>query len=277
MHHKKLAIFASALGFVALCSIAFVPPEFPRVPELVGFCFILGTMYTQVTLAAAWMAFGPLPFLWRLPLSLASVASLILAFGVNLSLYDGPGWELIIVLGGCLLAQWLIAQVPLWGLGLAYGVRVLHPSQLQRQPDPRERQFGIRELLIFTTIIGVILGLGRALVANMPRTVGVDHAVGIFAFLSVAAILLSMPLLIAGLLPHYWRRAIAIGLLVIVAATIGELPLLNSTVGPAGGPDASHLALINAFTSAWVLVYIVVIRRAGYRLGIGSVRHDTAV
>lgn len=126
---------------------------------------------------------------------------------------------MLIVLAACLLGQWFVAQLPLWGLGVAYGLRLQHPDQAQTPVDPRDRQFGIRELLIFTTIIAVILGIGRVVVASLPRSILGDEEAGIFVFLAVAAVLFALPLLVAGLLPRYAGLAVAIGLAVIAIAS----------------------------------------------------------
>ena len=34
--------------------------------------------------------------------------------------------EIAIILGGCMLGQWLLVQIPLWALSVGYGVRLRH-------------------------------------------------------------------------------------------------------------------------------------------------------
>lgn len=271
-HHRKLATFVGLPSLAALAVIALTPPEPRGLPDAFGFCLMLGTMYAQVTLLAAWMAFGPLPLLWRLPLSLVAVLCLIVATGINLMLYHRSEFEMLIVLAGCLLGQWFIAQLPLWGLGLAYGLRLQHLDEINRAIDPRDRQFGIRELLIFTTIIAVILGIGRVVVARLPRSFVGNDEIGIFIFLAVAAVFFALTLLVAGLLPRYAGLALAIGVLAIAFVTLAEAPLMDTLVRRRGGPETWHLALINAGTASWILAYVYAIRRAGYRLGISPVQ-----
>lgn len=226
--------------------------------------FFLGSLFGHATLAAGWAALGPGWLLVRIPLSLVWVAGLIGAMLINLALHDGPDGELAII-GVGLLGQWLIVQVPLWALVLFFGARLRHRSEERGTFDPKERQFGIRQLLLFTTLIAVLLAIGRLLVASLGKYFNLGHEGPIFIFLAVAAIAMTLPVLLAALLRR-WAVPATIGMLLLVGlAAAAEVPLL-SKFHRGVGPDIWHFFWINAFASLWIVVVSLVVQLSGYRL-----------
>ena len=238
--------------------------------EYVAIGFLLGTMFGQGTLVSAWTAFGPAPLVWRLPLSLLWLVLLVGALAVSVARSGGPNVEAIVVIGGCLVGQWLLVQVPLWCLRLGYGVRLRHVDDTGFLLDPRDRQFGIRQLMIFTTIIAVILGAGRFLVTRLAPhlTLGTSGDGPLFIFLAVAAIIVTLPLMLAALLPRLAVPAVISILVLVGLLTAWEIPLLSRFHGGGGRPDTMHMVAINSVTAAWVLAVVVIVRFNGYRLSL---------
>ncbi|HUE72282.1 MAG TPA: hypothetical protein VMP01_15465 [Pirellulaceae bacterium] len=245
--------------------LAFIDPDPPgRLGEYIGIGFFLGTMFGQTTVASAWTAFGPAPLVWRLPLSFLWVVMLAMAIGINVGMRGGPD-EAYFVIGACLIGQWFLVQLPLWGLAMGYGLRLRHRDDANMTSDPRERQFGIRQLLIITTIVAVVFGIGRLIVPNL--NIGSSGEPAIFIFLAVAAIVITLPLLLASLLPRLALPGTLVTLVLIGLATAWELPMLRSAgVGSRGGPDAMHFVWINAITTMWLLALVLVVRWNGYTL-----------
>jgi hypothetical protein len=223
---------------------------------------LIGTMFGQTTIAGAWAALGPYPLLKRLPLSLVWIAVLLLAVAINMTLYDGPGADFIFLWGTCLYGQWLLIQAPLWALAIFGGLRLTHEGDA-RPPGRADRQFGIGQLIVFTTIVAVLLGIGRVIAQNLGFRTGGETPV--FAFLAVAATVTTVPLPLAVLLKRRGLLALALALLLLAGFTFWELPLLKS-MSPGGGPDFWHLAWINGTSAAWVLTIAGILRRGGYRL-----------
>src|SRR5688572_15227013 len=89
------------LGFSWLL-LAAVEPNGPGPLDYVLIGYLIGTLFGQATLASAWMALGPLPLLWRLPLSLSWVAALAIAFIVNVSNSRGPNLQIALIAAGCI-------------------------------------------------------------------------------------------------------------------------------------------------------------------------------
>jgi hypothetical protein len=238
--------------------------------ETLSIGFFLGTMLGQATLAAAWAPLGPGLLVWRLPLSLIWVALLALGIAINLGLHrGGPPGDFVILMGLCLLGQWVLLQFPLWGLALGYGIHLRHADDAL-ESDRRQRQFGIRQLIIVTAIVGVTLGMGRMLVARFATQIDlVNRETPLFIFLGVAAVVLTLPLMLATLMQRFMIPGLAIAILLIVIVTACELPLLKLFhAGP--GPKAVDFISINAFTSLIMLIVLGTVRWCGYSLTTSS-------
>ena len=251
------------LSWLLLAAVNPAGPSGPFERVLVG--YLIGTMFGQATLAAAWTALGPAPLLWRLPLSLGWIAALVLALLFNFQVSNhGPDLGVVLIIGSCLTGQWLLVQAPTWGLAVGYGVRLRHGSD---PPESiRELQFGIRQLMILTAIVAVVLGVGRVAIARAISQMGEGDSerAAVFAFLAVAGIVMTLPLLMAVLLPRWAWLATIVVLALIAIGTWYELPLVMMTHSLPGGPDIWHLTFINAFQALWVVVIAGLLRLCGY-------------
>jgi hypothetical protein len=262
----RVLLWTGPLIFISWLSLAFLDPD-PGggVYETIVLGYFLGSLFGHATLAAAWAALGPGPLLWRMPLSLVWVTMLAVAIGINVGVNGGPN-EAPIVIGSCLLGQWLLLQLPLWALALGFKLHLRHADELNQGFDPRQWQFGIRQLIITTAIVGVVFGIGRLVVTNLSERLNLVSGEGpIFIFLALAAIVLTLPLLLAALMRRWALPGALVVLVLIGAATAWELPLLQS-VHKGAGPGTVDLAAINAFTAAVVLLVASGVRLSGYSL-----------
>lgn len=122
--------------------------------------------------------------------------------------------------------------------------------------------------MVFTTIIAVMLGAGRFAVLHLSPVSDVQNGIPLFIFLACAAIIVTLPLILASLLPRFAIPAVAVALLLAGILTAFEIPLLNRFQRvTGGGPDTLHIVFINGFTSAWVLIIVLIVRTSGYRFG----------
>lgn len=235
----------------------------PRETMSLGYFF--GSLFGHATLAAAWAAFGPGRLLWRIPLSLVWLFLLAIGVQINIVINGGPQ-EGAVVLGACLLGQWLLLQIPLWGLALGLRMRLRHADEIEQAFDPRQWQFGIRQLIIITAVVGVMFGVGRMVLTSFgDRFTIAGHLMPFLGFLAAAAIVLMLPLLLAGLMRRLAVPGVLLALALIAGATFLEFPLLTSVVR-GGGPEPVHLAAINAFSAAMVMAIVTVVRLNGYSL-----------
>jgi len=259
------------LILIGLLPLAILWPNGPREHVTVG--ILLGTMFGHTSIASAWIALGPGHLIWRGLLSLGWVAMLLITFALNVAFRDHGDDELVPLLAVCLLGQWVVMQSPLWGLALGYGLRMSLQEERNRVLDHRARQFGIRQLMIVTAIVAIVLGIGRAVVTNMSQ-MSAGRETAIFAFLGAAAVIMTLPLLMAALLRRWAIPAVVVVLALVGLATYWELSLLKAfQLG--GGPTVVDLMWINFVTSAWVLAFVLSARLSGYGLTVAPSREST--
>lgn len=265
MHVSRYRVFiwASLLVLVNWMTLALLDPD-PPGQSTARLGYFLGSLFAHATLAAAWTAYGPLPLLWRLPLSLAWIGSLFIAVSINIGLNGGPTGAVYVV-GGCLLGQWVLLQIPLWALVLGMRLRLRHVDHDLEHRDSGQRQFSIRQLLVITAITAVVLSIGRVFVDNIP----VGRETPIFIFLAVAAIVTTLPLLLAALMKRMAVAGVLSALVLIGVVTAWELPLLRTLTG-SRGPQTSDFIAINASSAAVILIIAGTIRLGGYCLYVGG-------
>jgi hypothetical protein len=252
------------LVVVGLLLLVFLPPGYL---DHTGVCYLFGTVFGQATLAAAWTAFGPLPLLWRLPLSLLWVSALVAANAFNSVLYCDGLFDFDYVLAGCLGGQYALLQLPFWGLALTCGLRLQYHGANSPRPSARELQFGIRQLMILTAVVAVLLGAGRHVFTYVYPTAENQVSTTVFmVFLCVAAILVTVPLILVALLPRFAIPAVATVLVLTGLFTAFEHPLYYR-LDSSGLPSGLYFVFINGFTSAWILVIALLVRISGYRFG----------
>jgi hypothetical protein len=72
-----------------------------------------------------------------------------------------------LILGTTLLGEWMVLQIPLWALAIGYGIRLRHRDDVEQRDSNSSRQFGIRQLMILTASVAIVLGVGRALFSQI--------------------------------------------------------------------------------------------------------------
>jgi hypothetical protein len=268
---RKLGAFAIAAVLIGAgqVSLAVVPVTGGGTIDFEMFIvgYLIGSVFGHAIASSAWIALGPFPIFVRAPLSLLWSAVTALAFAINVSFYSPQSSEVIYVMALCIGGIWVVAQSPFWCLRWIGGVCLRDQADAATIGAPP--QYGIRQLLIFTFLVAIVFGLGRALLPLLPQLSGINRRgeAGIFIGLSVAAVLISLPLAPVIFLSRYALAATAGVLALIVLATWWELPLFNQVFkGPGGGPVFMHFVWMNVFTTGWLLAIGLTIRYAGYRL-----------
>ena len=257
---------ACGWGFVALAPLPGMPPE--RI--IVG--LLLGTVYGHATLAAAGTAIGPFRFRYRLPLALVCLGGMFAALVILTTHSPIAGTMLI---GVSMFVQWSLVQVPLWCLVWWNGLRIQHALAVAPTRSVPSGQFGIRQLMIFTAVVAVLLGVGRMLVIvvdwNRALPGVVVHEAPIFGFIVLVNTLYALPLALAVLMRRWNLLAWFIGAAMVAGATQVEVAVIERMIQ--GGPNAELPILLwtmNLCQSAWVVALLAILRVTGYRLATTS-------
>ena len=267
MVSRRYRVFLWAGPLLALSglTLTLLDPDPGRgVPETIGLGYFFGSLFGHTTLAAAWAAFGPGKLLWRGPLSVAWLLLLAVGVQINIVINGGPH-NGAVVLGACMLGLWLLWQLPLWGLALGLRMRLRHADEIEQGFDPRQWQFGIRQLIIITAMVGVTFGVGRMLLTAFGDRFAVGGEGPIILFLATATVVLTLLLLLAGLMRRLAIPGVLLALALIAGATWLEFPLMARLMGGAV-PRGIGLAAINAVSATVVLIIVAIVRLSGYSL-----------
>ena len=143
---------------------------------------------------------------------------------------------------------------------MVFGICLQRIDEVKQESDAVRIRFGIRDLLIVMAVVSVILGTGRIIVPN----VSVRGEGSVFIFLALAAIVLTLPLLLAALMRRMAIPGVMLALVLTAVATAWELPLLESVGG--SGPRTGHFVAINVASAILILVVATIVRMNGYCL-----------
>jgi hypothetical protein len=177
------------LVVLGLVGLAVVHPRDSVNPlALVCTGYLFGTMLSLTTLSAAWAVVGSGKLARRMMLSAILVAAVVVAIVTNMTLHEPSEGALLflIVFGIVLGGQWLFAQVPLWFLAIAHGLRLTSLHGETSDAPRMTRQFGIRQLMMVTAVVAVVLGIGRLLVGWLLRDEGFLNDAGGFSSLALS-------------------------------------------------------------------------------------------
>jgi hypothetical protein len=252
--HFRLFLFAGPIVAIGLVLLAMTGPFGPEVAR----GLFWGVMCGQTTAAAAWCALGPARLAWRLPASLVWIAVLAAIDAFTRRNYLATASHSVSVVME-VLGQWLLIQIVLVSVS-ALGVQLRHRDD-DREIDPRTRQFGIRQLLVATTIVGVTFGVGRFVVTSLG--IHVDVRIPNLVFFVIADPVITLPLLLVSLLPQRALPLTVFVLLLIGLVTAWEAPVFLGITGY----DAKELFIwSNTAACVWILAIVVAVRLSGYRL-----------
>jgi hypothetical protein len=240
----------------------------PSWPNSIAVGLMVGTLFGHVSLSATWCALGPLSLVNRLPMAFAWLAIMVILWGFKLAL--GPSSQSLsdlIELGLAMLTQWLLIQAPMWLLVWLYRVRIDHSDRDEATSRSDDMQFGIRQLLILTALVAVVLGVGRLALGGLQSELSGDSSIGMIALLVVSNALIGLPLVAAVLLRRKTLLAVTASIGLATFVTGLELPLLWLIEQQAlDGYTYLMLCGMNFVQCLWILTAAFILRLAGYGL-----------
>jgi hypothetical protein len=222
--------------------------------------FLLSVPFSQVSILAAWNALGDSQRFLRPIGSILSVLLLwLICFGMPYISGHFPGE--FVVPGIAMFAQWILIQMPLWFVRLKFGWRLGTIDQHTPSDAPSKNvQFGIKHLLIWTTVVGVFLGVAR-IVLRIPE-MHTNDALGFSIFL-LCNCLFVWPTVMAGVMNRWLTSALMAAAGITVVISLAE-PYVFATLL---GTDQTRIFwIVNSIQFVWIAASLLVLRRFGFRL-----------
>lgn len=221
----------------------------------------LGIPFSQVTVLAAWNALGDSQRFLR---PIGSIVWLVLiwliCFGIpDVTFQNPPG---MVVPGMAMFAQWILVQIPLWFVRLKFGWRLGTIDEHAGAGASRSVQFGIRHLLIWMTIVGVILGIARLVLRT--ATFHGNEASGFSIFL-ICNSLFAWSSALSSVLNYrlLWALGAAAGLTVIISLVE---PYVFTTLIGTLPRQRSLFWNVNCVQFVWISGSMLILRQFGFRL-----------
>lgn len=248
-------IVTLALLFALDFSIA----SFLEVKDAMFAGIVIGAVFTQTVLFAVWCTLAPVDFGTRLLSgSLAFVIATICMF--LCAQRDGGGNQVAFTIAGAMFVQWLLYQLPLWHKRL--NGWHLSNGQPQGLESTNEFQFGISQLLTWTTVVAVFLGVMRFLMSSSGERSGSSTLdVELFAIMALGNSLLVLPLIYACFSQQRMMFWSGIAFVWAITLSITQWFLLYHN-----GNEIEFILIINFAQFVTVFSTLLLVRLAGFRL-----------
>lgn len=277
--------FTRELSFILIgcgCLSLFTLPLADRQEEkFIVSVLVSGTVIGQVVALGAALATRRQPWSVRLPYACLWIGAITVSLFVSMlaipQLRQADGFAAFIVAISAMgigIASWATMESTIRGALWIAGRRIERISSATSPIAPR-RQCSLRQLFLATTVISVVLALGRLAHSRLDRNPGLGQVVFpllVVALFGIAWYLHQTLNWLAVLAPRRWQSAIALAAalnLVITPAETLAFMLLSGN----GPPDflvlgyfAGHVLVV----TGWVLTFAATYRLAGYRLTNGT-------
>ena len=255
--NRETKLIIALFGYLTLD--CFVLVLFPIRPPG-GHFFVglaIGSLLAFTILPALWSAFGPGSRIVRWPL--ACLTLVLVPLSLSLS---APSEMTSFLVCQTVIVVLLLLLVTL--LRFLFGIRILKLGEsATMKPHVAVKQYGIRDLMIITAVIAVLLSIGRMIMPFVSR-LPTSNELPVWVFLAFSSCVICVPILFSLLtLRNSFLPTLAL-LGLSILATWNEATLLASL--KLRGPDFFHFAWINFFTILPVLLAAVGLRNCGYRL-----------
>lgn len=228
-----------------------------------------GCGFSVVSLAGLWAVFGPFRFFTRVPLAILLVAFSTLALGSFFLLNErmGTNFEGAILVAITAVLQWMGLLAVFAAARAVTGSMVMSPGTTLANGN-RKAQFGIRQILIWTTGVAIFLAILRLVVSQfMPtgfRWFLIARESSAFALLLGFNLVVTCSITWAVLSRGNLALRLVVALVLVLLATWLEYPTFALVRGPGG--DSAIFWWINGAGALCLLVNLFIVRLCGYRL-----------
>lgn len=261
------------VGGSALVALVVAQPGlFSRWSSLAGQLgggLLMGNLFGTITLVGIWVTFGTATLGGRVGRLVGCCLAIAAAATISAMIGGVPVSRLppiSMLFGVVAIVQCLLVTSLLWILGNASRARLRHLDDLPRSVRATDQQFGIREVLVVTAIIAVLLGAIRLILQLAPGAASpLTQGAIIWGYLVLCNVFIVLPVIVSPLLRRFALTCTLIALVFVGVVTGLEVTALHRIEK---GPDTGWIvfSLANYVQSAWVLLALGVLRYGGYRL-----------
>jgi hypothetical protein len=227
--------------------------------------FVLGMCFAQVVLLATWTALGPAKLLTRTISGFCGTMLIALALVAMISRIEsnGEGWLFFVVI----LSQWIVIQIPLWFFRLVFTFRLCWPGEQVVTSTGQDMQFGIGQLMVWTALVGITLGIGQLLIPDEIGRSGLRvESIALVTLLTVYNCLLAWPFIWSTLAPRRWAIWLVAASFCYVGLSTAENISFEAAIGNPSYRDGAIFWIINAVQSIAATVALLAMRINGFRL-----------
>ena len=233
-----------------------------RFPRLLA----MGVLFSQPLFLGAWAAFGPPPAVKRLPLTLIALVVITIANGLRSSNLHAEYLELLLIEFGIFFASAVV-------LTIVAKIRRWRISRNDSGGEQALNRFSLRYLVGLTTMVAILLGVGRILVptSSTPPSSGslwdllLRLAVPCGTILLATFPVLSVPLLVLSTRVNY-IAAVAAMLIVWTASFLCAIATIVSYSTEPLQQIVIDIAGLQIAGTAVGIAFALGVRFAGYRL-----------
>ena len=251
-----------AVGCVVVGTL--VPGPDPNRAYCLGLA--LGIIFAGISITCVCVSWANLPH--RIPIAIFFHFALMVAFSAYVTRTGGPGTFVFI---GCvtLLLLSLITQIPLWTLRTKSGYRFISEDEAEVREDSKP-QFSIANVLMITTVLAVVMAMGRTLLPYLesrsggsPRTF---EWVLLFALTGIGSVIITL----AGLWYMASRKRLTLigGVSIwigVIGAQVFQLTSLTGLYDSALFGISIHLTMGAIVWATFIALY-----RSGQRIRVGK-------
>lgn len=233
----------------------------------IGIAFGFG--FGIVSLAALWAVFGPFRFFTRVPLALLVVAVSALALATFFLVNWAVGFQADLAVLAAISAalQWLGLVFLFIAVRAATGRILTLPGRVPSEGN-RRAQFGIRQILLWTTGVAIFLAILRVALSHfLPQGIDLSSMRQegmIFGLLLAFNCAVTCAMAWGALSRGNLFLRLGLALLGVALVTWLEYPTFRAVVGPGG--DSAIFWWINGAGAFCLAANLLIVRLCGYRL-----------
>ncbi len=263
-----IGLIVVALAGNSLATLYFWQPKTSSEPLL---CLMIGILIAQPCLLAVWYALGSQKVIVRAPMTIGIMFLLLIGYVLTFACRDpGMPGEIPVFFLGIALGLFSITQFPLWIYRRATRQVI---SQRQINSEFRSSQFGIKHLLIATTIAAVLISLGQFTISFLEPEFATGAPIGqIIRFLVPYVVMVSLIAFLCTAFIFFGRRRLLVGVALLLIISISAILLSSQLViGTVFGTFnfsqiARNVSLFLIGFSGTMVSVMIIYYSIGYRL-----------